>query len=281
VLALAPLALALALSLSLACENKARVSAEHAREHAAHLVKTANEDLREVRSGLPLGSQHLARLFKGPKAPAEDPRAAEDALENARNRVQDLRTAKSTFFAVVGESGLIIRNDLEQDAMAGKNVFAPYPGLKAALSGKYTEARGSMPEASGIKGRPDAQWVAAAPIDVDGKARGLYVTGWSWSAYAYRLENALRGELRSALGEHDKLPLVYVFMVVDDAVYGAPMSPDVNIQEIKKLDVLSKAKGAEPFSAELDITGRAFGLAARELSEFGPKVALVVLRTET
>jgi hypothetical protein len=151
-------------TLGLGCEPKSRISAERAKEHAAALVKAANEDLREVRTGLPGGATHLARLFAAGKRAADDPKAAEDALENARNRVQDLRTAKSTFFAVVDETGFIIRNDNEEDAMAGKNLFAAYPELKTALSGKYTEARGSMPEAAGLKGRKDAQWVAARAL---------------------------------------------------------------------------------------------------------------------
>jgi len=269
------------LVLALGCENKSRISAERAKEHAATLVKTANEDLREVRAGLPKGAEHLSRLFAAGKRAADDPQAAEAALENARNRVQDLRTAKSTFFAVVDDTGLIIRNDNEEDAMAGKNLFGPFPELKQALTGKYVESRGSMPEASGVKGRKDAQWVAAAPINADGKPRGIYVTGWSWSSYAYRLENAIRTQLRSGLKEHEKLPLVYVFVVADGGVYGAPVSPDVNIQEVDKLKVLEKVKGDQPFTAELEITGRDFGLAARALSEFGVDVAVVVLRTET
>jgi hypothetical protein len=267
--------------LALGCEDKGRVSAERATEHAATLVKAANEDLREVRAGLPTGATHLVRLFEGGKRAADDPKAAEDALENARNRVQDLRTAKSTFFAVVDETGFIIRNDNEEDAMAGKNLFTAFPELKAALSGKLAEARGSMPEAAGVKGRKDAQWIAAAPISVDGRVKGVYATGWSWSSYAYRLENAIRTQLRSGLKEHDKLPLVYVFVVVDGAVYGAPVSPEVNMQEIAKLNVQSKLTGDQPFTAAIEITGREFGLAARAVPEFGPNVAVVVLRTET
>jgi hypothetical protein len=265
---------------SVACEDKGKVSAAAAREHAARLVKVASEDLREVRDGLPQGTKQLEPIFVEGKQPTEDPKAAEIGLERARDKVQDLRTAKSTFFAVVDESGLIIRNDNEQDAMAGKNLFEPYPGLKAALAGKYVEAQGSMPEASGVKGRKDAQWVAAAPVTVDGKVRGLYATGWSWSSYAYRLENAVRTELRSGLGESGKMPLVYVVMVAGDGVYGAPITPDVSLEEVKKLKVLEKAKGSEPFSAELEITGRQFGVAARAVTEFS-NVAVVVLRTET
>jgi hypothetical protein len=220
-------------------------------------------------------------VFTSGKPPAEDPKAAEDALYRARNRVQDLRTAKSTFFAVVDASGVVLRNDQEQDAMAGKNMFSAFPALRGALEGKLVETTGSMPEASGVKGRPDAQWVAAVPVRAADQVKGLYVTGWSWSAYAYRLENSVRSELRSKLGEHDKMPLVYAFVVVGPAVYGAPVSPDVNLKTIADLKLLEQVKGKEPYGHELEITGREFGLAAVRVPEMGNDVAIVLLRSET
>jgi hypothetical protein len=263
------------------CQDKAKVSAERAKEHVAFVVKSAAEDLREVRSGLPAGTEHLTSLFSSGKPLADDPKAAEDALFRARNRVQDLRTAKSTFFAIVDQSGLIIRNDQEQDLMAGKNLFASFPELKGALAGKYVEARGSMPEASGVKGRKDAQWAAAAPVTVDGQVKGLYATGWSWSGYAYRLENALRTRIRGELKEHEKTPLVYAFVVVDGAVYAAPVTPDVSIEQLSKQGLLQKAQPGQTYTGQIEITGRDFGLAAAQVPEFGPGVVVAVLRSET
>ncbi len=276
----ASLTLATLATLSAACESKAHASAQKAKQHVAFLAKACAEDLREVRTGLPQGAEQLSSLFATSKPLTEDPKAAEEALERARNRVQDLRTAKSTFFAVVDASGLVIRNDQEQDLMAGKNLFASYPELKGALGGKVVEGRGSMPEASAVKGRNDAQWVAAAPVSAGGQVKGVYATGWSWSAYAYRLENALRSQVRGDANENGKVPLVYVLVVVDGGVYGAPVTPDVNLQEIAKLKLLDKTQ-AGPISEELEITGRDFGLAAQRLPEFGPGVALAVLRSET
>jgi hypothetical protein len=266
---------------SLGCESKARISKNHAIEQVRYLSKVMAEDVREVRDGLPKGAPELAGVFSGTKPPSEDPRAAEDALERARARVQDLRTAKSTFFAVTDASGLIIRNDQEQDAMAGKNLFSAYPDLKAALTGKLVEARGVMAEAAGVKGRDDAQWVAAFPVKVGEEVKGLYVTGWSWSAYAYRLENAVRTEVRGKLEENAKMPLLYAFVIVGGAVYAAPVSPDVNIKTIADLKLLGQLKGAEPLGVELEITGREFGLAAARIPAFGDDVAVAVLRSET
>jgi hypothetical protein len=267
--------------LSLACEPKARISKNHAIEQVKYLSKVIAEDVREVRDGLPQGASELSAVFSGTKPPSEDPRAAEDALSRARERVQDLRTAKSTFFAVVDATGLVIRNDQEQDAMAGKNLFSAYPDLKGALGGKFVEARGVMAEAAGVKGREDAQWVAAFPVKVGEEVKGLYVTGWSWSAYAYRLENAVRTEVRGKLEENGKMPLLYAYMIVGGAVYGAPVSPDVNLKTIADAKLLGQLKGDEPLGIELEITGREFGLAAARVPSLGNDVAVAVLRSET
>lgn len=263
------------------CGNDAKKSAEFSRGHALELVRAAREDVREVRTGLPLGAAELAKILP-PKADGDiDASTAREALQKARNKVQDLRVAKSTFFALATPGGSIIRNDREQDRMVGKDLFVAFPALRAAVEGKYVETRGSMAEAAEVRGRGDGQWVAAAPVRAEDQTRALYVTGWSWSAYAYRLENSLRSSLRSALPERGKMPLAYVYVVVDRDVYGAPVSPDVNAKMIKDQNVLEKVKGSEPWSIELELTGRAFGLGVALAPELGDKVAVAVLRSET
>jgi hypothetical protein len=162
--------------------------------------------------------------------------------------------------------------------MAGKSLFAAFPELKKAATGTYVETHGSLPEASEVKGRSDGQWIAAQPISALGAVKGLYVTGWSWSAYAYRLENSVRGAARD---EGAKEPLLYVYVVVENDVYGAPISPEVNAQKIAEQKPLDKIQGDAPFTAELEITGRDFGLAVRAAPALGPKVGIAVLRSET
>lgn len=277
-LAFGVLACALALA---ACSNDAKKSAAFAKEHVQALAQVAREDVREVRSGLPLGAEALEKFLPPPEQGEITPSAAREALEKARNKVQDLRIAKSTFFALVAPSGVVIRDDQEVDRLAGKNLLAAFPGLKPALTGGYVETRGSMPEASGVRGKPDAQWVAAVPVKDGTTTRALYATGWSWSAYAYRLENSVRSSARSATKDPGKEPLIYAFVIVDGNVYGAPISPEVNARAVHDQDVLSKLHGAEPMTAELEITGRPFGLAAELAPELGDKVALAVLRSET
>jgi hypothetical protein len=210
-----------------------------------------------------------------------DPESARRALGKARDKVPDLRVAKSTFFALVTPEGVVLRNDQEQDRMAGANFFAAFPAAKRALTEAYVETRGSMDEASEVRGRKDAQWVAAVPVKTDAGTQAVYATGFSWSAYAYRLENAARSNARGALKEREKMPLIYVYVVVDSEVYGAPISPEVNAKVIKDQAVLDKSSPNKPLGVELEITGRSFGLAAMPVPVLGERVAIAVLRTET
>ncbi|HEX6276445.1 MAG TPA: hypothetical protein VFZ53_25565 [Polyangiaceae bacterium] len=270
---------ALALFGAVGCESTAKKSALEARAHVSELAKLGREDAREIRQGLPQGGAELEKLI-GADQPL-DPQAAREAIEKARGRVQDLRTAKSTFFALASPDGVVIRNDQEQDRMAQKPLFASFPALKAAVTGGYVEARGSMDEAAEVRGRPDAQWVAAVPVRSGGTTRALFVTGFSWSAYAYRLQTSLRSAVAAGRGEHDKMPLLYAFVVVDGAAYAPRDSPDVNIETVKNAKILEQARGSEVVSRELEITGRPFGLAGVLVPELGDKVAFAVLRSET
>jgi hypothetical protein len=266
--------------LTFSCAKTSELSKRKAREHVELLAKAAQVDVEEIRKGLPLGAKQLETFFASAK-PGEDAAAAKNALELARARVQDLRTAKSTFFLLADGSGSILRSDLEHDALAGKNLFSAFPELKAGMA-QYTETRGSMPEAAGVRGRPDAQWAAAIPVTKGGTAVGLYATGWSWSAYAYRLENQLRSTVKSeAAASQSKEPLVYVYVVVEKEVYGAPISPDVNAKAIKDSGLLGRASGETVVDVAQEIEGRDFGIALRRVPALGADVAIAVVRSET
>jgi hypothetical protein len=98
-----------------------------------------------------------------------------------------------------------------------------------------------------------------------------------------RLEFAVRGKIRSELAgkREENEPLLYVFMLVDDAVYGAPVSPEVSRNAVQALHLLPQMKGDAVFTQKLDITGRAYGLAAKRVPALGADVAVAVLRSET
>lgn len=266
-------------SLGLGCTPDAEQSARQAQEHVEFLAPKIEEDVREVANALPQAEPLLADLWKDGQDPEREPEAALDGLNRVRHRVQDLRMVKSTLFALASPSGLVIRSDQEQDQLAGKNVFEAFPALRAAAQGKYVEARGAMHEARGVEGKPDGQWLAAQPINVGGQVKGVYLSGWAWSLYAYRLEAALKSHLAD-LDKRDK-PLFYVFVVVDKQAFGTRVSPEVNSQALEKLELLSKTPSDGVYQTTLEITGRQFGLAVKRAPSLGADVAVAVLRSET
>jgi len=261
------------------CKGSAAVSAERAAEHVSFLATAVNADVEEVKVGLPKGAQLLQDYFL--QAEFEDAQAARDLLDRTRSKVQDLRVAKSTFFALVDLKGNVIRSDQEHDALAGKNLLKAFPELERALSGSYLETRGEIAEAAGVRGRKDAQWLAAQTVSAGGQPKGLYVTGWSFSAYAYRLENQLRGQIRSTLQAQDKQPLVYVFVVVGEQVFGAPITPEVNARAIHDQGFSKKPASSTPIKVELELTGRDFGAAYQATPALGKSAGVAVLRSET
>jgi hypothetical protein len=272
---------ALVLNLSSGCAKTGEISKQKAREGVELLTKAATADVEEVRKGLPLGAKYLEGFFAGDAKAQGDAAAAKEALATARGKVQDLRVAKSTFFLLADARGVILRSDLEHDGLASKNLFEAFD-LKPALSGKYTEARGSMPEAAGVRGRGDGQWAAATPVMKGTEVVGLYATGWSWSAYAYRLENQLRSQVKSeAAASKSKEPLVYVYVVVEKEAYGAPVSPDVNAKAIKDSGLMGRASGENVVDVAQEIEGRDFGIALRRVPALGDNVAIAVVRSET
>ncbi len=272
-----------ALVLMIGCQNSVKkVSLPQAARHAATLADVAKRDVAEVQAGMPLGARIVESLYRNSASPKDDLEKVRTTLARARDRVQDLRVAKSTFFALVESDGSILRSDREPDVMAGKNLWAAVPQAAQVMQGKELSISGSLAEAAGVKGRTDAQWFWLTPVTVDGKVRAAYVTGWSWSAYAYRLETALRNELKTiARDQNSKEPLTYVYLDVSGAVYGAPLAPEVNAQAIAKITPLSKASNDQVWSTVIEITGREFALAVRRVPELGDDVAIAVLRSET
>jgi hypothetical protein len=264
-----------------ACESTNQETVAKALAHAQRLVETAKQDVSEVRQGLPSGADELAKLWSDEANPLGDPEAARRLLTRAQSKVQDLRVAKSTFFALATLDGTVVRNDREQDRMAGKALFPAFPPLARAAQGEYVEALGALPEAHGVKGKPDAEWVAAKGVSVGGTVRALYVTGWAWSSYAYRLEFSLRGQVERELrGSKENVPLLYVFMIVGTDVYGAPESPEVSARSIAEQDPLAHLSPQGSFSTLLEITGRKFALGVQAAPELAPRVAVGVLRSE-
>jgi hypothetical protein len=285
--ALASLGLAAVLAaINAGCTDSSKVSEGKAVAHVERLAKLADDDVEEVRRGLPHGAKSLGQYWNDKKDPLADPSQARRALDRARDDDRDLAIAKSTFFALTDDKGTVLRSDQEPDQMAGKSLVASYPDMNKVLAGESVETRGSMPETAGARAGGDEQWVAAAPVkDAEGKVRGIYASGWSMRRFAYHLEETIKHDMTSealrAGDKHVKLPLVYVFVLAGSNVYGAPVTPLVNSETLQKLDLLSKTANDATYHQTIEITGRGFGLAARRAPRMGADVAVAILRSET
>jgi hypothetical protein len=263
------------------CKDQAKESAAHARVDAAYMAAIVDKDVAEIERGLPAGAQELAPLVAKGADPRQDLRAVRHGLAQIRRDVADLNIAKSTFFALADANGVAIRNDLEEDVMAGQNLFAIFPGLTKASTG-LTTTIGVFPN-TGVKNGPDEDWIAGAPVvRENGSTGALLVTGWSYRYFSRHLQEALKTHLleeAKAAGNEGKLPVYYVAVFDRAGVYPAPLTPDINEKALANEGLAAKTEGG-PVQGTVTIADRAFGYAALRTPKLAPDTGVVVLRTE-
>jgi hypothetical protein len=270
---------ALALSGTLtACTDHGKVSAQEATGHVSALADLAQKDVEEIERGLPAGALKLRALYARNADPHQDLPAARSALLRMRRDVQDLTVAKSTFFALADDKGIAIRNDLEEDAMAGQNLVAIFPDLSKALAGSYVATTGKFPGPPPPSGA-DKDWIAAAPVKKDdGSIAGILVTGWSFRRFAYHLQETLKHDIETKQ-KNGKLPVLYIAVFDKTGVYSAPQTPQIDDQALVDLDLETKTASG-PAQGTLTITDRAFGYAAARIPKMGADIGVAVLRSE-
>ncbi|WP_437487221.1 hypothetical protein WME75_06380 [Sorangium sp. So ce1014] len=270
---------ALVAALASGCQEDGKTSQKQATELCAKLAPVVAEDVGQVRTGLPAGSQKLATLVD--TDPGANLLGLQRAIAGARASVKELEFAKSTFFSFADPSGTVLRSEADPDMLANRSVLASFPELRKVLApgSGLVEAFGEMQEMRGVRNGPDLQWVAAHPVKAsDGELKGLFVTGWSFRAYAYRLQEAAKREI-AEIAKRDGLkatPLLYVFVWKGAKAYGGPVTPDVNTEALEKLDLPAKTASG-PWSGTLEIAGRTFGAAAQRTPELAADAGVAAL----
>jgi len=273
---------ALALAGLAGCKDSSKESAAKAAHDAAQLAALVDKDVGEVERGLPEGAKRLSTAILANGAdPKQDVAGVRRALLRVRRDVPDLDVAKSTFFAVADPNGVAIRNDLEEDVMAGQNLVAIFPALAKARDG-YVTTVGAFPNAPSKNG-PDEDWVAAVPIKrADGSTGALFVTGWTYRYFARHLAESLKDRLldEAKAGQNDgKMPVFYVAVFDKSGVYAAPLTPAVDQKALADQDLVAKTASG-PAQGTVSITDRGFGWAARRTPKLAPDTGVVVLRSE-
>lgn len=264
-----------------ACKDQAKESAAHAVPDAAMLADLVVKDVAEIERGLPEGATKLAPLLADGADPRQDIAGVRKALMRVRRDVVDLNIAKSTFFALTDANGVAIRNDLEEDSMAGQNLTAIFPALTKVKDGVVT-GTGAFPSAT-TKTVPDEDWIAGAPVKrSDGALGAVLVTGWSYRYFARHLQEALKAHLldeAKAAGQEGKLPIYYVGVFDKAGVYAAPLTPEVDAKALAGENLASKTANG-PCTGTVTIDDRAFGYAAQLTPKLAADTGVVVLRSE-
>jgi hypothetical protein len=275
-------ALALVSSLSSACKDQNKESAAHAASHVGTLVALTEKDIGEIERGLPAGAKQLSALYANGADPRADLAGVRRALQRVRRDVMDLNVAKSTFFALADDKGVAIRNDLEEDVMAGQNLATLFPLLTKSVDGSFVTTIGSFPSTH-PKAGPDKDWIAGVGVNKpDGSPGGIFVTGWSYRYFARHLSEALKSQLldeAKATNNEGKIPVFYVAVFDRGGVYSAPFTPDVNEKAMADLGLVDKTAGG-PVKGTVTITDRGFGYAAARIPKMAPDTGIVVLRSE-
>lgn len=273
---------AAAIGLLPACKDKSQENATRALRDAQGLAEQTDKDVAEIERGLPEGARRLATLWANGADPRTDAHEVRGALLKVRREVPDLNIAKSTFFAVTDDKGTAIRNDLDQDVMAGLNLAQIFPDLSRALNGQFVVTRGTFPGPAGANG-PEKDWIAAQPIKNDGgRVSGLYVTGWTYRMFARHLHEVLKSRLAKALrsaGDTGKMPIFYVGVFDESGVYTAPLTPQVDEKALADAGLVSKTASGSA-RGSVTVTGRDFGWGAARTPKLGPDTGVVVLRSE-
>jgi hypothetical protein len=276
------LSLSLLLALSTSCADGSKRSAAHAALDVAHVSDLVGKDVAEIERGLPQGAKQMAPLVGDTADPRDDIPAVRRALLHIRRDVPDLNVGKSTFFALADAHGVAIRNDLEEDTMAGQNLFDMFPELRKARGGLATTT-GVFHNSNSPVAPLDKDWIAAMPILKEDTSIGAFlVTGWSYRFFARHLQEALKTRLldeAKAAGNEGRLPVFYVAVFDSSGVYGSPVTPRVDEQALADQNLFAKTSGGLA-QGTLTIADRAFGFAAQRTPRLGPDLGVVVLRTE-
>jgi hypothetical protein len=261
------------------CRDEGKDSAARAVEHATFLADLAAKDVAELERGMPAGAAKMADLWAAPSAEApKDLQTVRQSLKALRRDVPDLMVAKSTFFALADADGMVLRNDLEQDLMAGKKATDPFPALVAATKPTTTTLVTTVGAFPGVVN--DRDWLAAVPVKKGDKAVGVLLSGWTYRAFARHLKVALDLELqtrRTNGKDMPRAPLVYVTVFDATGAYGAPQTPPVIEKAIMDQGLTQKTG---PVQIVLTLDGRTFGLGAVRVPKLAADAGIAVLRSE-
>jgi hypothetical protein len=272
-----------------ACKSKAQQQAEAAVPDVARLEKVIAERHIDAHArALPIAAAALVQKLGDKNLVPTESATIASAFEEIRNKTDDLRSAKRSYYAVVDNNGEIVAVDDPNWLVMGRKAAVAFPALNDVLGGKSKYAQGS-----GRYGGADPEaltFFEAAPIVRGDKPIGAVVAAWEVHEAAEDLQRQLQTELamktvkpKVRAKPKDKYQLVLdtpdLWVAIFDKQYvwlqdGAPQPLE---DGAKTIGLFGKTAGGAA-SGTFDVMNRGWGFAAKRFPSLGAEMGIAVLR---
>ncbi|MGZ3418403.1 MAG: hypothetical protein ACXVEF_07125 [Polyangiales bacterium] len=268
------------------CKTKAQKQAEISAGDLGKAVKLVSERHVDALSrALPAAAEQLsAKVTTDVRTDAE---TLGTAFVTLRDKNDDLRSSKRSYFVLADIEGDIVWIDDPGWKIVGRKLALGFPAVKEALDGKkYSTGSGKFGGAS----EEALTFVEASPITKGGKTVGVLVAGWEAHEGAEDVQRQLAVQLaqqnapaKVRIKAKDKLqmaidmPELYVAVFKGKYIYMQEDAPQPVVQSLEALDLLGKtANGA--WQGTFDVQNRGWGGAAQRLPALGADVGIAVVR---
>lgn len=278
----------LALS-TVGCKSKAQKQADAAVPDVGRLEKIVAERHVDAHArALPNAAASLATKLGEKNIVPTEGALISAAFTDVRDRTDDLRSAKRSYYAVVDVNGEIVAVDDPNWLVVGRKAAVAFPALSDVLAGRAKYAAGA-----GRYGGADPEaltFFEASPILREGKPIGALIAAWEVHEAAEDLQRQLQTELamktvkpKVRAKAKDKYQLVldtpdlWVAIFDDKYVWLQDGAPQPLEDGAKSIGLHGKtASGA--WTGTFDVLNRGWGAAAKRFPSLGPNVGLAVLR---
>jgi hypothetical protein len=283
--------LALGATATVGCKSKAQRQADAAVPDVARLEKLlAERHVDSLARALPAAADELAKeLGDGELTPTGAP-AIGAKFDGLRDRKDDLRSAKRSYFALIDPGGEIVWVDDPSWLVVGRKAGIAFGGLADVLAGKAKYSTGF-----GRYGGADPEaltFFEAAAIVRGGTTVGALLSAWEVHEAAEDMQRQLQTELamktvkpKTRAKAKDKYQLaldtpdLWVAIFSDKYVWLQDGAPQTLEEATKGIGLhANTAKG--PWSGTFDVLNRGWGAAAKRIPALGADIGVAVLRHE-
>jgi hypothetical protein len=271
------------------CKSKAQKQAEAAVPDLARLEKlVAERHVESIARALPAAATAVGAKLGDKAILPTEAAAITAAIDDVRNKTEDLRSSKRSYFAVCDNTGVIVACDDSSWNVLDRKLGIAFPAIHDVLAGKSSYASGT-----GRYGGADPEALTlfgASPIVRGDKPIGALICAWEIHEIAEDLQRQLQTDLamktvkpKARAKPKDKYQLALdtpdLWVAVFDKEHtwlqeGAPQPLE---DAAKALGLHGKTAGGD-WTGTFDVMNKGWGGAARRFPKLGPEMGVAVLR---